>query len=549
MSSKPRNRNAQSPRNPNRRALSVLASLAWVVISLGPLRAQDPFLRYDFEDGDLSDFYNPLFTDVCCALGGGNVCGGPVVADGGEVILTNSDDCDDVCPATGVGIFGVSFFVLRPETVQRHFPESRDYKLRVKVSTGRVNEVVVYLRGRTSLLEGAGGVKLNMLTERSYAFSVFPQGTDAESAFPDGALGLTEYEACHGFRNHPEWPGALTPGFISRGFAKVDPGFRIVRDQWYWLEITAHGDDDGGPVFLTGKIWDARREPPAFPQLVARDRDGFSHNDATRDPANIFEIGVLPNTTARFIDRQPFAEARIDDLSLARLAGCREPPLRATRTLWKDRAFSGETELPLYEGGLRYEVAIQLSDPRRAGDCTAPGAVTVLDVVPKEWDVSAVSEGGTADGSRIAWRLNLGEKDGQLPRLSYKVTARPAGRVSFRGLVAEEQSDYFFLVEGETVAVELGGVDGFRRGDVDGNGEVNLSDGIFLLSHLFVGGPPPSCPDAADAGDHGQLNVASAIFIFNFLFLGGAPPPAPGPSDCGPDRTGDGLGECADENC
>ena len=81
----------------------------------------------------------------------------------------------------------------------------------------------------------------------------------------------------------------------------------------------------------------------------------------------------------------------------------------------------------------------------------------------------------------------------------------------------------------------------FVRGDVNGDGTRNLSDPIFLLVHLFLGGEAPGCLDAGDANDDGSLEITDAIYSLSFQFLGGPPPASPFP-DCGPDPTPDGLG-------
>jgi probable HAF family extracellular repeat protein len=80
----------------------------------------------------------------------------------------------------------------------------------------------------------------------------------------------------------------------------------------------------------------------------------------------------------------------------------------------------------------------------------------------------------------------------------------------------------------------------FRRGDSNADGNPDLSDAVFTLSHLFSGGSMPSCGDAADADDNGVLEITDAIYFLNFLFLGGPSPDQPFPS-CGPDPTMDGL--------
>jgi hypothetical protein len=81
----------------------------------------------------------------------------------------------------------------------------------------------------------------------------------------------------------------------------------------------------------------------------------------------------------------------------------------------------------------------------------------------------------------------------------------------------------------------------FRRGDGNGDGKLDLSDAVFVLNHLFVGGTEPPCLDSADADDSGDLDITDAVYSLSFLFLGGPAPPSPF-LDCGVDPTPDGLG-------
>jgi len=94
-----------------------------------------------------------------------------------------------------------------------------------------------------------------------------------------------------------------------------------------------------------------------------------------------------------------------------------------------------------------------------------------------------------------------------------------------------------------TVYVVLGGeprAATFVRGDANGDGRLDLSDAVSVLSFLFLGGPGSSCLDALDADDRGSIEITDAIYVLGFLFLGGAPPPPPFP-DAGSDPTPDGL--------
>jgi hypothetical protein len=52
-----------------------------------------------------------------------------------------------------------------------------------------------------------------------------------------------------------------------------------------------------------------------------------------------------------------------------------------------------------------------------------------------------------------------------------------------------------------------------------------------------------------DGNADGEVNITDGIFVLNFLFLGGPEPPAPGPTDCGPDETEDDNAECAPASC
>ena len=79
------------------------------------------------------------------------------------------------------------------------------------------------------------------------------------------------------------------------------------------------------------------------------------------------------------------------------------------------------------------------------------------------------------------------------------------------------------------------------RGDSNFDGVVNISDAIFTLDYLFLGGPAPYCDDAADADDSGRLDITDAVRILNHLFLGTATIPAPYPEE-GRDETVDSLG-------
>ena len=117
--------------------------------------------------------------------------------------------------------------------------------------------------------------------------------------------------------------------------------------------------------------------------------------------------------------------------------------------------------------------------------------------------------------------------------------------VANRTLGTPREGSYRLDAIGYGAMPRQGSSGSFRRGDSNGDAEVDLSDALRTLGYLFLGAPPPDCPDAADANDDARIDISDAVGTLGFLFLGSAAPPAPGPFECGADPTGDALGACA----
>lgn len=84
----------------------------------------------------------------------------------------------------------------------------------------------------------------------------------------------------------------------------------------------------------------------------------------------------------------------------------------------------------------------------------------------------------------------------------------------------------------------------FKRGELNGDGNTNIADAVFLLAYLFNNGFTPGCLDAADTNDDGAVNISDAVTLLAVLFSGAPPLPEPIGS-CGQDPTDDAL-ECED---
>jgi len=85
-------------------------------------------------------------------------------------------------------------------------------------------------------------------------------------------------------------------------------------------------------------------------------------------------------------------------------------------------------------------------------------------------------------------------------------------------------------------------VQNLTRGDTSGDDQVDISDAIGVLIHLFLGGEM-GCEFRADANDDGAVDLSDAIYLLRYLFLDG-PAPLPPFALPGSDPTPDDL-DCA----
>jgi hypothetical protein len=92
-------------------------------------------------------------------------------------------------------------------------------------------------------------------------------------------------------------------------------------------------------------------------------------------------------------------------------------------------------------------------------------------------------------------------------------------------------------------ALRCVGADSFcqgKCGDANGDGPVNVSDAVWVINYVFIGGPEPFPVLACgDANTDGAVNVSDAVYIIEYTFQGG-----PDPGDCSPGAWGGQGGNC-----
>lgn len=72
-------------------------------------------------------------------------------------------------------------------------------------------------------------------------------------------------------------------------------------------------------------------------------------------------------------------------------------------------------------------------------------------------------------------------------------------------------------------------------GDANGDESVNVSDAVYVINYVFVGGAAPDPMQIADVNCDESVNVSDAVYIINYVFVGGHNP-------C--DLDGNGVPDC-----
>ena len=61
-------------------------------------------------------------------------------------------------------------------------------------------------------------------------------------------------------------------------------------------------------------------------------------------------------------------------------------------------------------------------------------------------------------------------------------------------------------------------------GDANSDGNVNISDAVYLIQYIFAGGPAPNPLTSGDANCDGMVNISDAVYLIVYIFGGGPAP-------------------------
>ena len=160
---------------------------------------------------------------------------------------------------------------------------------------------------------------------------------------------------------------------------------------------------------------------------------------------------------------------------------------------------------------------------------------------PLEWSVSGDDPAQVLDWSSRAGHEEchgIVDIDFVFPTTEFDLTVTlTAKQVPVRGIEKEDT----------VVATITLPTPDMRRGAVNDDAIVDVSDALLILFYLIGDVPAPNCLKAADANDDGRIDATDTVYLLNYLFLRGLAPPAPF-AECGLDPTADAL-TCESASC
>ncbi|TSC82757.1 MAG: Peptidase S8 and S53 subtilisin kexin sedolisin [Parcubacteria group bacterium Gr01-1014_20] len=136
-------------------------------------------------------------------------------------------------------------------------------------------------------------------------------------------------------------------------------------------------------------------------------------------------------------------------------------------------------------------------------------------------------------GSKIVWYLDTTGNDDVY---MYDLSTNTESRVTYEGSAQTTPVIYGTRVVWPDArnsdiqggyALDLYSLDltgGFRCGDLDNNGVINIIDVVHLIDHAFRGGPEPSPRWIGDLNADGVINIIDVVHLIDHAFRGGPVP-------------------------
>ena len=80
------------------------------------------------------------------------------------------------------------------------------------------------------------------------------------------------------------------------------------------------------------------------------------------------------------------------------------------------------------------------------------------------------------------------------------------------------------VTQTDTDGDQVGDACDFLAGDADGNGNITVSDAVYLINYIFNGGPTPSPILSGDTDCSETVTISDAVYLITYIFSGGPAP-------------------------
>jgi hypothetical protein len=257
----------------------------------------------------------------------------------------------------------------------------------------------------------------------------------------------------------------------------------------------------------------------------------------------VFAVFLLPNIITAFSGGPPDGRTGAPGESTCAI-GCHTGSSGGNGSL----ALNG---VPVnYEIDSVYTMTVELQDPGQMrwgfeltatdGNSNGVGSFIITDALNTQLSdnsgnskdyvkhTSTGTQNGTPDGP-VTWQF-----DWQAPSVDVGVISFYVAGNAANGNFANS-GDFIYTISesAQPPVVVCQGICGDANNDIS----VNVSDAVWIVNFVFVGGGQPMPILACgDANTDAAVNVSDAVWIINYVFVGGAPP-----SNCSP-GSWDGVG-------
>ncbi|NIP41921.1 MAG: hypothetical protein GWO41_16275 [candidate division Zixibacteria bacterium] len=101
--------------------------------------------------------------------------------------------------------------------------------------------------------------------------------------------------------------------------------------------------------------------------------------------------------------------------------------------------------------------------------------------------------------------------------------------------IDKTENEYYYRIRAKDADDQWGGFSNIEKtlvyfgpqyicGDPNADQNVNISDAVYIVNYVFIGGAPPDPMESGDASCDGNVNVSDAVWIINYIFMGTGDP-------------------------